>query len=85
MCLRSIFSFPFLSFRIVFYRRVSPRSNLDLFMYIVCVECWNVNNSNLIHMLDFVQGRRKQAGLRRDICCLSKYLQNVALDFANYS
>ena len=27
-----------------------------MFTYIVCVECWNVNNSNLIHMLDFVQG-----------------------------
>lgn len=44
--------------KIVFYRRVSPRTNLDMFTYIVCVECWNVNNSNLIHMLDFVQRMR---------------------------
>ena len=27
-------------------------------MYIVCVECWNVTNGNLIHMLDFVQRMR---------------------------
>ena len=52
-----------LCFRIVFYRRVSPRTNLDMFTYIVCVECWNVNNSNLIHMLDFVQGGRRAKGV----------------------
>jgi hypothetical protein len=46
------------SCRIVFYHRVSPKSDLDMFMYIVCVECWNVNNGNLIHMLDFVQRMR---------------------------
>ena len=63
---RSISSWPCslsLCFRIVFYRRVSPRTNLDMFTYIVCVECWNVNNSNLIHMLDFVQGGRRAKGV----------------------
>ena len=45
-------------FRIVFYHRVSPTNDLDLFMYIVLVECWNVTPQNLIHVLDFVQRMR---------------------------
>ena len=44
--------------RIVFYHRVSPANDLDLFMYIVLVECWNVTPKNLIHVLDFVQRMR---------------------------
>ena len=44
---------------------MSPRTNLDMFTYIVCVECWNVNNSNLIHMLDFVQGGALASGFER--------------------
>ena len=46
------------SYRIVFYHRVSPANDLDLFMYIVVVECWNVTPSNLINILDFVQRMR---------------------------
>ena len=42
----------------MFYHRVSPANNLDLFMYLVLVECWNVTPSNLIRALDFVQRMR---------------------------
>ena len=42
----------------MFYHRVCPTNDLDLFMYIVVVECWNVTNANLIHILDFVQRMR---------------------------
>ncbi len=48
----------FLHSRIIFYHRVSPVNDLDLFMYIVVVECWNVVPSNLINILDFVQRMR---------------------------
>lgn len=44
--------------KIVFYHRVHPKNDLDMFMYIVLVECWNVNAKNLIHILDFVQRMR---------------------------
>ncbi len=37
---------------------MQPVNDLDLFMYIVVVECWNVHSRNLIHMLDFVQRMR---------------------------
>lgn len=42
----------------MFYHRVSPANDLDLFMYIVLVECWNVVPANLINILDFVQRMR---------------------------
>ncbi len=45
-------------FRIVFYHRVSPANDLDLFMYMVVVECWSVTPDNLINILDFVQRMR---------------------------
>jgi len=41
--------------RIVFYRRVSPLNDLDLFTYVVMAEVWNVVPANLIRALDFVQ------------------------------
>jgi len=43
------------SFRIVFYHRVSPANDLDLFTYVVMAEIWNVLPPNLIRALDFVQ------------------------------
>lgn len=51
-------SFPWLYSRIVFYHRVSPANALDLFTYLVLVECWNVTPGNLIRALDFVQRMR---------------------------
>ncbi len=46
--------------RITFYHSVQPVNNLDLFMYIVVVECWSMHSRNLIHMLDFVQRMRME-------------------------
>jgi len=44
--------------KIVFFHRLLPRTQLDMFMYTVVVELANVNADNLIRLLDFVQRTR---------------------------
>lgn len=44
--------------RISFYNRVAPADNLDLFMYLVCMEIGNVDDGNVMWLLDFVQRTR---------------------------
>lgn len=44
--------------RISFFHKVSPRDNLDLFMYVVTMEIGNVTEDNVMWLLDFVQRTR---------------------------
>ena len=44
--------------KISFLNRIHPQDNLDLFMYLVLMEIGNVDDSNLIWLLDFVQRTR---------------------------